>query len=172
MHGLPVLREGEKLTGIESFDVADQQQAWFLLGQNCFVDLLQRLPRKLCFGYRFLFLFFFFLLPRLKRRASLSPFSRLMEVSHSTGLCEQLCNFPHASGRCFHRILHEDDLIFASCKPHTSRRNLHRIIVNMQRNLAVLHVQVSVAHQQRAFSHYFLSTTTVLAWKPDHSFTE
>ena len=53
---------------------------------NCFVDLYQRLPCKLRYVYGFLF----FLLARPKQHASLFPFSKSMEVSHSTGCREPL----------------------------------------------------------------------------------
>ena len=77
-------------------------------------------------------------------------------------------HLPLASRRCLQRFVHKHDWSSRAAKHMLGEGVCAVSYVNL--NLAML--QSSLAKQQRAFSHFSPSTTTVLAWKPDHSRTE
>ena len=85
---------------------------------------------------------------------------------HTRPVVRVASRLPHASQRRLHRIVHERD---RPSQPRASRRSLHRIIRETQFGRAAAFPRTTATP---AFSHFSLSTATLLAWKTDHSLTE
>ena len=102
--------------------MADQQQAWVRLSQNCFVKLLQRLPCKLRSTYRFLC--FFFLLVRPKRH----EFIPIQPIKGSVTLDRSSQATYHMLAEGFCTASHMNVTGFWCRQRYASRRSLHRIM--------------------------------------------